>query len=105
MRILCCLNADVVSNVALNLLLPALAPHEVHVALSARVGGGADHLEPPPRRELRVAEQGFANDVLFPLVERAGFADVVPPGVTGHESHPVLAVGSVSDQLITLGLR
>jgi len=75
MRILCCLNADVVSNVALNLLLPALAPHEVHVALSARVGGGADHLEPPPRRELRVAEQGFANDVLFPLVERAGFAD------------------------------
>jgi methionyl-tRNA formyltransferase len=72
MRILCCLNADVVSNVALNLLLPTLAPHEVHVALSERVGGGGpDHLEPPPRRELRVAEQLFAQDVLFPLVERA----------------------------------
>jgi methionyl-tRNA formyltransferase len=76
MKILCCLNADIVSNVALNLLLPALASHDVRVALSARVGGGGpDQDEPPPRRELRVAEQLFAHDVFFPLVERAAFAD------------------------------
>jgi methionyl-tRNA formyltransferase len=76
MRVLCCLNADIVSNVALNLLLPALAPHEVRVALSARVGrSGDDQQDPPPRRDLRMAEQRYAQDVLFPLVERAGFAD------------------------------
>jgi len=73
-RILCCLNADVVSSVALNLLLPALAPHEVCVGLSTRIGG-AESSEPPPRRELRVAEQLLATDVLFPLIERAGYAD------------------------------
>jgi len=71
MKILCCLNADVVSNVALNLLLPALEPHDVHVALSVRVGAAATGDDPEPRRELRVAEQLFALDVLFPLVERA----------------------------------
>lgn len=76
MKVLCCLNADIVSNVALNLLLPALAPHEVHVALSARVGrSGDDQHDPRPRRDLRLAEQRYAQDVLFPLVERAGFAD------------------------------
>jgi methionyl-tRNA formyltransferase len=76
MKILCCLNADIVSNVALNLLLPALAPHEVRVGLSTRIGGaGQDVTEPRPRRELRVAEHLFANDVLFPLIERANHAD------------------------------
>jgi hypothetical protein len=76
MKVLCCLNADIVSSVALNLLLPALAAHEVHVALSARVGrSGDDQHDPAPRRDLRVAEQRYAQDVLFPLVERAAFAD------------------------------
>jgi methionyl-tRNA formyltransferase len=76
MKILCCLNADVVSNVALNLLLPALAPHHVHVALSTRVGSARSaQNEPAPRRELRTAEQAFTQDVLFPLIERAEFPD------------------------------
>jgi methionyl-tRNA formyltransferase len=75
MNILCCLNADVVSSVALNLLLPALAPHDVHVALSTRIGGVARTEEPPARQELRAAEQLFAIDMLFPLIERAGFPD------------------------------
>lgn len=74
MRILCCLNADVVSNVALNLLLPSLAPHEVCIGSSSRIGG-AESSEPPARRELRAAEQLLATEVLFPLVERAGYAD------------------------------
>jgi methionyl-tRNA formyltransferase len=74
-KILCCLNADVVSSVALNLLLPSLASHDVHVALSTRVGKVPDADEPRARQELRMAEQGFANDVLFPLIERAAFSD------------------------------
>jgi methionyl-tRNA formyltransferase len=76
MRILCCVNADVVSSFALNLLLPALAPHEVCVGLSTRIGSPAqDAMEPQPRRELRSAEQSFANDVMFPLIERAALPD------------------------------
>jgi methionyl-tRNA formyltransferase len=76
MKILCCLNADVVSSVALNLLLPSLAGHDVHVALSTRIGGSASNtIEPAPRAELRVAEQFLALDVVFPLVEQAAQPD------------------------------
>ena len=75
MRILCCLNADVVSSVAFNLLLPSLASQDVRVALSTRVGRAPDAEEPRARQDLRMAEQGFATDVLFPLVERAAFPD------------------------------
>jgi len=72
MRILCCLNDDVVSNVALNLLLPALAGHEVQVGLSSRIGGaGGPTNDPRPREELRVAEQRLFNDVVFPAIDRA----------------------------------
>jgi len=42
MKILCCLNADIVSNAALNLLLPSLADHEVTVGLSTRIGGRSE---------------------------------------------------------------
>ena len=72
MKILCCLNADVVSNVALNLLLPALARHEVRVGLTARVGAAQQREEPHSRRELRAAEQLLPLEVIFPLIERAG---------------------------------
>jgi methionyl-tRNA formyltransferase len=75
MRILCCLNRDLASNVALNLLLPAFARHEVRVGLTERVGAITEDSEPAERRELRVAEQIYPNDVLFPLVDAAGFAD------------------------------
>lgn len=76
MRILVCLNADIVSNLALNLLLPALASHDVAVGLSTRIGGaGTDAAEPSARRELRIAEQRYANELLFPLVERANLPD------------------------------
>jgi methionyl-tRNA formyltransferase len=72
MRILCCLNADVVSNVALNLLLPALARHEVRVGLTSRIGAAQNGGEPHPRRELRAAEQLLPLEVIFPLIEKAG---------------------------------
>ncbi len=76
MRILCCLNRDLASNIALNLLLPALARHQVCIGLTERVGNPqleAD--EPPERRELRAAEQRLPNDVLFPLVDAANQPD------------------------------
>ena len=76
MKILCCLNADVVSSVALNLLLPSLTGHDVHVALSTRIGGPVSTAtEPAPRHELRVAEQFLALDVVFPLIEHAAHPD------------------------------
>ena len=74
-RILCCLNEDVVSNVALNLMLPVLQQHEVSVALSTRIGGASDVAEPQARRELRAAEQLIATQVVFPMIERASFPD------------------------------
>ena len=97
MRILCCLNADVVSSVALNQLLPALAPHDVGVALTTRIGSPqAD--EPAARRELRAAEQLFALAALVPLVERAQ----LPPGnryltfreIEQHHDIPVVSLSS-----------
>lgn len=75
MKILCCLNADVVSNVALNLLLPGLAGHDVTVGLSSRVGAVPDASEPRARRELRATEQLLPLEVIFPLVERAALPD------------------------------
>jgi methionyl-tRNA formyltransferase len=75
MRILCCLNRDLASSMALNLLLPTFERHEVFVGLTERVGTGLQAEEPSERRELRVAEQQLPNDVLFPLVERAGLPD------------------------------
>src|SRR6186997_1117234 len=76
MRILCCLNRDLASSIALNLLLPTFARHDVLVGLTERVGSAQPGSEEPAeRRELRVAEQLLPNDVLFPLVERAAFPD------------------------------
>lgn len=74
MRIHCLVNRDLASNVALNLLLPALAPHEVRVGLTDRVGAAAA-AEPPGRRALRLAEQTLPNERLWPLLERAGLPD------------------------------
>lgn len=56
MRILCCLNRDLASHIALGLLLRELDRHEIRVALTERVGAVAQD-EPPQRRELRMAEQ------------------------------------------------
>jgi methionyl-tRNA formyltransferase len=74
MRILFLCNRDLASNLALNLLLPAFANHEVRVCLTESVGA-IDRAEPAGRRELRAAEQTYPNEVLFPLIEGAKFAD------------------------------
>jgi len=72
-RILCCVNRDIESNYALNLLLPELAraKHTTRVVLSEHVGSQS---APAAIRALRAVEQLIPNDVLFPLVERC-----VPP--------------------------
>ena len=76
MRILCCLNRDLASNIALNLLLPAFRNHQVCVGLTERVGQARPHAEEPAeRRQLRIAEQQLPNEVLFPLIERASLPD------------------------------
>ena len=76
MKILYCTNADIESSVALNLLLPALARHEVCVAITPRIGSAsASESEPASRRELRVAEQTLAVELLFPLIEKAALPD------------------------------
>jgi len=76
MRILCCLNRDLASNIALNLLLPSLDGHEVRVGLTDRVGSiNSPTTESAARRELRFAEQSLPNEILFPLIERAGLPD------------------------------
>jgi methionyl-tRNA formyltransferase len=74
MRILCCLNRDLASNLALNLLLPDLLKHEVWIALTERVGGVLPD-EEPQRRELRTAEQVLPNQIIFPLLERLSAAN------------------------------
>jgi methionyl-tRNA formyltransferase len=73
-RILLCLNRDLASNVALNHLLPSLEGHTVLIGLSERVGSVAAD-EPAPRQMLRMAEQSFPNEVLFPLIESLQQAD------------------------------
>jgi methionyl-tRNA formyltransferase len=102
MKILCCLNADAVSSVALNLLLPALAPHDVHVALTTRVGAAVTSDDPAPRLELRVAEQLFALEVLFPLVERAQLPRdgryLTFREIEQHLGIPVLALPTPNDE-------
>ncbi len=76
MRILCCLNRDIASSVALNLLLPAFAKHHVRVGLTEQVGGPPSSAsEHPGRRDLRIAERTLPNEVFFPLIEQAGLAD------------------------------
>ncbi|HEV8365446.1 MAG TPA: formyltransferase family protein [Gemmatimonadaceae bacterium] len=69
MRILCCVNRDIESNYALNLLLPELAraKHATRVVLSEHVGSAT---APAAIRALRAVEQTIPNEMLFPLVER-----------------------------------
>ena len=70
MRILCCLNRDLASGLALNLLLSQIAEHEVRIAITEGVGGTSPD-EPEQRHELRIAEQVIPNQVFAPLIEKA----------------------------------
>jgi methionyl-tRNA formyltransferase len=106
MRILCCLNRDLASNLALNLLLPTLARHTVRVGLTEQVGR-TDADEPRQRRELRIAEQTFVNLALFPLVERAALGDSGRRHLTFAEIPQLrgIPVDSLSDPNCAAGLE
>lgn len=78
MRILCCVNRDLYSNLALNQLLPALrlGGHALRVVASRTVGRPVgrpvDRARLPAELAiLRAIEQDIPNEVLFPLVARA----------------------------------
>lgn len=75
MRILCLLNRELASNVALNLLLPTFADHEVLVGLSDGAREAPSGESPLEARELYAAEYELTNRLLFPLVERAALPD------------------------------
>ncbi|MEW5918768.1 MAG: formyl transferase [Gemmatimonadota bacterium] len=68
MRILCCVNRDLASNHALNLLLPQLHGHSTRIILSDRVGRPGAF--PAHLRALNLLEQGVPNEIVFPLAER-----------------------------------
>lgn len=70
MKILVLANRDLASNYALNLLLPGLQEHRVTLLLSSAVGGAT--ARPEPLQQLKFFEQQLFNDLLFPLLERAG---------------------------------
>ena len=74
MRIVFLVNRDVLSNFALNLLLPELHESTVGIFLSERVGGS----RPVPARmlgQLAFVEQDLFNDLDFPFLDRPGRGD------------------------------
>ena len=64
-------NRDIASNLALNYLLPVLAPdHTLQVFLSSHVGG--DQRQPAALASLKFYEQTLFNELLFPVLDQAG---------------------------------
>lgn len=55
-------NQDIASNYALNMLLPLLTGHNIHLYLSSAVGGSAS--KPEPLLRLKFFEQTFFNECL-----------------------------------------
>lgn len=67
MRITLLTNLDLASNIALNLLLPALSDaHDLELMCSSSVGKPSTH---PELAALRFLEQTLPNDLLFPMVD------------------------------------
>ena len=65
MRLIIFTNRDLASNINLNLLLPHISEHVVHIFVSDKVGG--KNTNPPNElKELKFFEQTLLNDILFP---------------------------------------
>lgn len=67
MKIIICLNNDLISNIALNLLRYTLLEHEVQIFLSNGVGSPEKGVE-----EIKLLEQSLPCDFLFPLLDKNG---------------------------------
>ncbi len=72
MRILVLANRDLAANLALNLLLPGLAGHQVKLLLSASVGSATGR--PRELQWLKFFEQDLFNELVFPLRDAASGA-------------------------------
>ncbi len=68
MKIVVLCNRDLASCLALNYLLPALQPeHHINLVVSARVG--SSKAVPAELAQLKFAEQGLFNNLLWPLAD------------------------------------
>jgi methionyl-tRNA formyltransferase len=71
LNILFLASRDLAGNIALNHLLPPLADtHSLRVFLSDAVGNSGTR--PKPLQDLKFFEQTLFNELLFPLIDRAG---------------------------------
>ncbi len=69
MRLTVLANADIESNIALNLLLRAFPGEISHIFLSEQVGKPGAR-QPAALAELKYIEQTFFRDIFFPLIEQ-----------------------------------
>src|SRR5690606_32962673 len=67
MRIILCLNNDIMSNIALNLLRDELVKHEVRIFLSQHVGDIKKAVD-----EISLLEKHIPCNIIFPLLEKHG---------------------------------
>jgi methionyl-tRNA formyltransferase len=94
MRILLCLNRDLMSNLALNLLAPALDGHVFDIVLSSGIGKNTA----PKASEIEhwgKLEQGLIEGGLFPLLEKK------PPASAPFQTFEQHARNSESARLLT----
>ena len=68
MRLFIFTNRDLASNINLNLLLPHISDHVVHIFLSDKVGGKTGD-SPKELNELKFFEQTMLNDIFFPQLD------------------------------------
>ncbi len=78
-------NRDLASCIALNYLCQELSQHKLSVFLSSRVGS---KILAQPLQQLKLVEQQWPNDILFPLLHRVGV-----------DSAELLGFGQLSDVL------
>jgi len=65
MKILLCLNNDLESNIALNLLIEELTAHEIYINISKGVGHSEDNIT-----ECQLLENDLPFKIIFPLLNK-----------------------------------
>jgi methionyl-tRNA formyltransferase len=71
MRLIIFTNRDLSSNLNLNLLLPHIGQHVVHIFVSDKVGGNTPHSNPPEALKLlKFFEHELPINILFPAFEK-----------------------------------
>ena len=65
MKIIVCLNNDIISSMAFNMLYPVLSKHSIELFISKSVGKSSQRIH-----EISLLERSIPFDVLFPLIEK-----------------------------------